>query len=195
MVITKISSTFKTPGRYSIFIDNQYSFSLDEAQLVKLKLKKGGEISEEELSTLKLESDFGKSYLRAVDLISRRIHSEKEIRDYAFRKQWSTEITNKVIDRLKRYRYLDDEKFMNAFIRSRAANRNFSKMRMLQELNRKGIDKKVIEVALSSTDDFDEQESLKRLIVKKRLRYESDDKLIQYLLRQGFRYDDIKNNL
>lgn len=195
MVITKISSAVKTPGRYNIFINNRYSFSLDETQLVKLKLKKGDEISEKKLNTLKLESDFGKRYLRAIDLISRRIRSEKEIRDYAFRKQWPPEITDKVIDRLKKYRYLDDERFMSAFIRSRAANRSFSKRRMFQELYKKGITKEVIEIALTSTDDFNEQDSLKRLIAKKRSHYETDDKLIQYLLRQGFRYGDIKSNL
>lgn len=195
MVITKISSAVKTPGRYNVFVNNRYSFSLDETQLVKLKLKKGDEISEKKLDALKSESDFGKKYLRAVDLISRRIRSEKEIRDYAFRKQWPPEITDKVIDRLKKYRYLDDERFMSAFIRSRAANRSFSKRRMFQELYKKGITKEVIEIALTSTDDFNEQDSLKRLIAKKRSHYETDDKLIQYLLRQGFRYGDIKSNL
>lgn len=195
MIITKISPAVKTPGRYNIFVDDQYSFSLDETQLVGLGIKKGDELSQEKLDSLKLESDFGKNYLRAVDLVSRRLRSEKEIRDYAFRKRWSPETTEKVIERLKKYRYLDDEKFALAFVRSRANNRNFSKKRMLQELYKKGINKESAQAVLSSVDDFDEQNSLQNLVAKKRSHYESDDKLIQYLMRQGFRYDDIKKHL
>lgn len=195
MFITKISPAVKAPSRYNIFINNQYSFSLDETQLVKLGIKKGDEIDEEKLNALKSESEFGKNYLRAVDLVSRRPHSEKEIRDYAFRKRWSPETTDKVIERLKKYKYLDDEKFTLAFIRSRATNRNFSRRRMLQELYKKGVNKEKAQIALSSADDFDEQSSLKNLIAKKRSHYESDDKLTRYLMRQGFCYNDIKNNL
>ncbi|MCL1929811.1 RecX family transcriptional regulator [Candidatus Saccharibacteria bacterium] len=194
MIITKISQAVKTEGRYNVFVDEQYSFSLDESQLVKLNVRKGQELTEEELAKLKDESEFGKSYIRAVDLISRRPRSEKEIRDYAWKKQWSAEIRDRVIERLKERLYLNDEKFAESFVRSRTNTRNFSKRKMQAELMKKGIQKELMEKVLADSD-FDESESLKNLMAKKRDKYDSTEKLVQYLARQGFRYDHIKSAL
>jgi len=194
VIITKISQAVKTEGRYNVFVDEQYSFSLDESQLVKLNVRKGQELTEEELAKLKDESEFGKSYIRAVDLISRRPRSEKEIRDYAWKKQWSAEIRDRVIERLKERLYLNDEKFAESFVRSRTNTRNFSKRKMQAELMKKGIQKELMEKVLADSD-FDESESLKNLMAKKRDKYDSTEKLVQYLARQGFRYDHIKSAL
>ena len=193
--ITKIALSAKTPGRYNVFVDEKFAFSLDEMQLVKLGLKKGQEFSAEELAHLKNESDFGKNYIRAVDLISRRLRSEKEIRDYARRKNWTRENTDKVIARLYEKNYLDDAKFAGSFVRSRANLRNFSRRKMESELIKKGINKDTREKVLAENEDFDETASLKNLIAKKRARYDSREKFIAYLARQGFSYDDIKEAL
>ena len=194
MKITKISPAVKTEGRYNVFLDEQYSFSLDESQLVKLGLKKGQEISEEQLQKLKSESDFGKNYVRAVDLISRRLRSEREIRDYAFRKQWLPENTEKVIKRLYKFNFLDDEKFAKAFVASRS-NRDFSAKKMKVELIKKGIRSDLIEMVLEENTEFDEIESLKKLIKKKRTHYSDKRKLIAYLVGKGFNYGDIMKEL
>jgi regulatory protein len=192
MKITKIVPAVKTLGRYNVFVDEKYSFSLDETQLVKIGLRKGDDISEEELARLKGESDFGKNYIRAVDLVSRRLRSEREIRDYAFRKQWSKENLEKVIERLYERDYLNDEKFAESFVRSRATLRNFSKRKMELELMKKGINKEIIAKILDDSEDFDENQALKNLVAKKRKNYENEQKLIAYLARQGFSYDKIK---
>ncbi len=195
MKITKIAPAVKTAGRYNIFVDEKYSFSLDETQLVKIGLKKGDEISDEKLSELKGESDFGKNYIRAVDLISRRLRSEREIRDYAWRKQWSKENLEKVIERLYERGYLNDEKFAESFVRSRANLRNYSKRKMEMELMKKGIASEIRAKVLAESEEFDEDQALKNLIAKKRKSYDSEQKLIAYLARQGFSYDKIKTSL
>ena len=190
--ITKIAPAVKTPGRYNIFVNEKFAFSLDEIQLANSRLKKGDEISAEKLNELKNDSDFGKNYVRAVDLISRRKRSEKEIRDYAFRKNWTKENTEKVVARLYEKNYLDDENFAKSFVRSRANLRNFSRRKMDLELMRCGIAKDIREKVLAENEDFDELNSLKNLIAKKRNHYENNQKFIAYLACQGFDYDKIK---
>lgn len=194
MVITKISAAVKTAGRYNIFVDDEYSFSLDELQLVELGLKSGQEISEEDLVEYRAESDFGKNYIRALDLLSRRMRSEKEIRDYAWRKKWTPENIERVIERLYENNYLDDAKFAQSFIASRAS-RSISLKKLKVELMKKGIKQDIIEAALDDDKSFDENEALKKLIIKKHSHYEDERKLIAYLMRQGFRYDDISQCL
>lgn len=195
MIISKISPAVKTPGRYNVFVDGTYTFSLDEVQLANLGLKKGQEIDEAELDKLKSESGFGKNYIRALDLISRRLRSDREIRDYAFRKQWTKENTERVIERLRVHGYLNDQRFAEAFVRSRANLRNYSKRRMMLELRKKGISSTIIEQVLADSDEFDELSALQNLIAKKRSHYDNEQKLIAYLARQGFSYDQIRTAL
>ena len=195
MKITKISPAIKTEGRYNIYVDDKYSFSLDEVQLASLNLKKNDEIDAEQLDQLKSESDFGKNYVRALDLISRRPRSQREIRDYAFRKQWTKSNTERVIERLLERGYLDDAKFAEIFVQSRANLRNYSTKRMKLELRKRGVASDIVDQVLTDSENFDENAALKNLIAKKRNRYDNEQKLIAYLARQGFSYDKIKSAL
>ena len=195
MKITKISPAIKTEGRYNIYVDDKYSCSLDEVQLASLNLKKNDEIDAEQLDQLKNESDFGKNYVRALDLVSRRPRSQREIRDYAFRKQWTKSNTERVIERLLERGYLDDAKFAEIFARSRANLRNYSTKRMKLELRKKGIASDIVDQVLTDSENFDENAALKNLIAKKRNRYDNEQKLIAYLARQGFSYDKIRDAL
>ena len=59
------------------------------------------------------------------------------------------------------------------------------------ELMKKGVARDIIERVLNNSERNDEEE-IKKIVAKKRARY-SDEKLIQYLCRQGFQYDVVKN--
>lgn len=191
MQITKVQPAAKTAGRYNIYVDGQYSFSLDELQLVQSGLHSGLEINEEQLEHLKSESDYGKNYIRAVDLISRRLRSEREIRDYAFRKQWTKHNTERVIDRLKSRGYLNDAVFAKAFAGSRLSSGRYSKKRIKLDLQKKGISSDIIAKILH--DEVRDDDTLDKLVAKRIHRYDDDRKLIAYLMRNGFQYDDVIN--
>lgn len=189
MRISKVSPAVKTAGRYNIYVDGKYSFSLDELQLVQNGLHSGLEISETQLEQLKSESDFGKNYIRAVDLISRRLRSEREIRDYAFRKQWTKSNTERVIERLKARGYLDDRRFAELFFNSRHQSGRYSLKRIRLDLVKKGIGSDIINDLCRANGD---SAALLKLINKRINKYDDENKLIAYLARNGFRYDDIK---
>lgn len=189
--ITKVAPAAKTPGRYNIFINGKYSFSLDEIQLVDAGLHSGLIISPEQLNHLKNESDFGKEYIRAIDLISRRLRSEREIRDYARRKAWPSHNTERVIERLKVKGYLNDKVFAESFVRGRLNTAKYSKKRIRLDLQKKGIDNDIIDGILH--DEVSDTNALAKLIAKRAPRYHDDNKLKAYLLRNGFNYDDINN--
>lgn len=189
MRISKVSPAVKTAGRYNIYVDGKYSFSLDELQLVQNGLHSGLEISEAQLEQLKSESDFGKNYIRAVDLISRRLRSEREIRDYAFRKQWTKSNTERVVERLKARGYLNDRRFAELFFGSRHQSGRYSLKRIRLDLVKKGISGDIIDDLCHANGD---SAALLKLIKKRINKYDDENKLIAYLARNGFRYDDIK---
>lgn len=192
MHITKVAPATRTAGRYNIFVDGHYSFSLDEFQLVQYSLHSGQEIDETKLAELQAESDFGKNYIRAVDLISRRLRSEREIRDYARRKQWGRDNTERVIARLYDRGYLNDLVFAQAFVRSRQSSRKYSRRRIKRDLVNKGISHRIIQQVLDEEAGMaDDNDALTNLVAKKYHRYDDINKFKAYLARAGFRYDDI----
>ena len=84
--ITDIKQAVKNENRVNVFINDKYSFSLDIAQVVELGVKVGRIISEAELLEFKRASEFGKLYQRALEWVLIRPRSEKETRDYLYRK-------------------------------------------------------------------------------------------------------------
>ncbi|OGL34382.1 hypothetical protein A3F64_02740 [Candidatus Saccharibacteria bacterium RIFCSPHIGHO2_12_FULL_42_8] len=195
MKITKIQPAIKVAGRYNIFVDEKYSFSLDETQLLDQKLKTGFEISPEKLDELKGESEFGKSYARALELILRRPRSIREINDYARRKKWEIELRDRVIEKLSEKGYLDDTKFASFWLKARVNSKPISKRKLNAELLQKGIKREIIDEVLVEYTEVNEQDALAALIKKKRNKYTDDQKLMAYLANQGFSYGAIKEAL
>ena len=221
MKVTKIQQQVKRQDRYSIYVDEIYSFSLNDYQLVNSGLQIGKEYTKSQLDDLIQESQFGKAYERALNYVMIRPRSEKEINDYLRRsflfpkpkiyndkqgkthikktevnKEQVTAMIDRVIERLHEKGYINDEKFARAWVNSRQLTKKSSKRRMTQELLTKGVDSNTIATVLQNTE-IDESQNLQQLIVKKRklTKYQDDVKLTQYLLRQGYNYEDIKNEL
>ena len=171
MKITKISQQVKRKDRYSVYVDEKYSFSLSDYQLVSAGLRIGKEYTQAELTELINNSEFGKAST-VLYMIER------------------------VLERLEQKGYSDDQKFAEAWVRSRQLTKKSSKRKLQQELQVKGVNSEIITAVLTD-DSIDETENLKKMIEKKQkqARYQDTTKLTQYLLRQGFTYSDIKTAL
>jgi regulatory protein len=218
LTVTKIAQQVKRQDRYSVYINEKYSFSLSEYQLAGSGLRIGKIFTAEELSDFIGESEFGKAYERALNYVMIRPRSEKEIKEYLTRtfmypksksyvdkegvrhfikkevdKQNVAVMIERVLARLKEKGYINDQSFAAAWVNSRQLVKKSSKRKLEQELRAKGVDQEVIATLLQNNND-QEVNNLKELIAKKRrlTRYQDETKLIQYLLRQGFNYDDIK---
>ncbi len=212
MKITDVSLQVNNPNRVSISVDGTYRFSLDVYQMSDLGIKVGREYTDKELTELETESQFGKLYARTLEYCLMRPHSAKEVRDYLYRKTRTTkarnkrtgefydrpgvsqEVTGRVYDRLTEKGYIDDEKFARYWVESRNTTKGTSKRKLTAELRSKGVESSLIERYLDESVRTDKDELMK-VIAKKSARYPDEQKLIQYLARQGFGYDDIKSAL
>ncbi len=205
MRITSISAQTRNKDRVNVSVDGKYRFSLDVFQLVELGIKVGNTYDEAELLELEQESQFGKVYARALEYCLMRPHSAKEVRDYLYRKTRpsrqktgelkqgvSTAITARVYDRLVDKGYIDDRTFTRYWVENRSLRRGASKRKLTSELRAKGVEQSIIEAEMAASDRTDSDE-LQKIIIKKRSKYPDDQKLIAYLARQGFSYDDIKS--
>lgn len=194
MKVTTIKQQVKRADRYSIYVDGKYAFSFSEGELLNSGLRTGLEFDEAGLAELKDRAVQDKAYDRALNRISYRPRSEWEIRDYLKRKDTPEEVVDTIVARLKKHKYLDDQDFARRWVANRRLLKSTSKHRLSQELRQKRVADDIIQQVLSD-DETDEQQVLRELIERKRkqLKYQDNLKLMQYLSRQGFSYDDIKS--
>ena len=211
MKITDISLQARDNNRVNVSVDGVYSFSLDIAQVTDLNLKVGRELSDGELKELQEESQFGKLYMRALEYCLRRPHSVKEVRDYLWRKTqptlrkgqtgmnnpvvYSERVASRVLSKLQQKAYVNDDEFARWWVENRQLSKGVSQRKLTAELRSKGVYADIIAQTLEKTDRTDEQE-LRKVIAKKHRRYAGDrQKFVQYLVRQGFSYDDVVSAL
>lgn len=196
-VVTAIKHQVKRADRYSIYIDGSYSFALGELELLGSGIRLGLTVTDTELEGLRQTAEIDKAYDRALRFLAIRLRSEWELRSYLQRKKLSPTLIEQILNKLSINRYIDDAAFAEAWVRNRRLLKPVSWRRLQAELRAKHIAADVIEAVLAA-DETDEHLVLRQLVDKKRAlpRYRDDRvKLMQYLARQGFSYDMIKQVL
>jgi regulatory protein len=196
MKITGIKAQVKRAGRYSVFVDEKYAFSLSDTALLESKLTTGQELSREQVKALKQASVDDKLYNLTLRYVALRPRSQWEIEFYLQRKQASPPLTQTILNKLSINNVINDEAFAKSFVNDRRLLRPTSRRKMIMELRKKRVADEVIQAAVGN-EQPDEQTALRAIIESKRrqARYRDDLKLMQYLARQGFNYGDIKNAL
>ena len=222
LVITNLKQGVKNPNRVNVFVNSKYALSLDVVQVVDLGVKVGLEISEDELVELKNASEYGKLYQRTLEWVLVRPRSVRETRDYLSKKLKTSssdsllrarrygaqslvplpvgrvqssedilELSENIIQKLLDKKYLDDYKFAEWYVENRFVKKGISKKRLKMELMKKGVAREIVDEVI---DDRDDEEEIRKVIAKKRAKYD-DEKLMGYLVRQGFSYDLVKQVL
>ena len=217
MIITDLKQGIKNPNRVNVFVDSRFSFSLDVAQVVDLGVRVGAVLDEERLAELKKASEFGKLYQRALEWVLVRPRSMRETADYLRRKLRKSssgtlrsrpssrgtlaiiapagapmpsddisEFSQEIISRLVSRGYLDDRKFAEFWVENRFVKKGVSRKRLAMELMKKGVAREIIDEVLDGRDDETE---IRKMVAKKRGKYDEPEKLVAYLCRQGFSYD------
>lgn len=208
MKITALTAQQKDHNRVNVMVDGAYRFSLDIFQVGELGIRVGKEYSEQELMELEAESQFGKLYGRTLEYCMMRPHSAKEVRDYLYRKTRATKTRSKrtgewierpgvaqavaarVYERLVDKGYVNDERFAQYWVENRSQTKGVSQRKLQLELRAKGVESGFIDRLLRETERSDAGE-IQKVIAKKQRLYPDRQKFIQYLMRQGFTYDDV----
>ncbi len=195
MQITRIAKAGKE-DQFAVFIDGVLKLFLSGQSVMDHELAPGLEISEQQIKELSRLSNEDLLYLKALKYISVRIRSEGEVQHYLKRNKASEDQQKAIIKRLKKLDLINDERFAAAFIHDKLLATPASKRKIAYELKKKRLAADVIESSLNA-DQISDDESLHKLITIKRRqgKYQDDLKLMQYLVRNGFNYGDVKRAL
>jgi len=137
---------------------------------------------------------------RAVRLLAAKPRSIGELRKRLLEKLWTNEeIVDDVIEKLKEYEYLDDQKYAVGLALSKLRQKPQGKRRLQQALSQKELDRDTISEALETAFEKMPEEELIDEAIAKRVRLkgvpetrEDTKKFYDHLLRQGFSFDLIR---
>jgi len=199
MIITNITSQ-KDPERVNIFIDNQFAFGLFYSTKEELGLKKGLEVDESLLESIRSKDELQSAKSKAYQYLSYRQRTQMELEDYLVKKEFSMNTVENVMELLKEAGYVDDLAFARTYVRDKTSYKNFGPYRIRNELAQKGISKESIDLALEE----EYQEELQDLVDLVRSKYSSilhdrTEKRFRriggFLQRKGHSYDTIRRVL
>lgn len=209
MKISKLVQS-KKAGLVQIFADDEYIASISMNSLIKFSLYQGKEVSESEWAEILRDDIFQKMLFLAIKQISSRPRSVFEIKQYLKKKiairiqdELSAKtIAEQVIDKLLDQKYLDDAGFCEWWINNRQEFKGKSRAELQSELRQKGVSSVIVETALNSLLNADDQGDVIRRTAYKKFKIDklpSDKKsalkVYNYFLRRGFSYDFVKSAL
>lgn len=201
--ITRIEPQKRRKGRFSVFVDDQYAFSVDADLLVSSGIAEGDEIDEERLAELRRESELRYARERAYRLLAVRDRSEQELRQRLARIGFAPDVVEATISVLKRQKYLDDRSFAERFARSQLATRPIGRRELERQLLQKGLNEELVRETLDRIyqDETEDRlawgEALRRI---RRYRSEQDrnkvkNRVVSFLARRGFDWQAIQGVL
>ena len=184
-------------NKIHLLLDDEYKITTDVEFWALNYIKDGSEITEEEWDELVDKIDYRKAFNKCADLLSRRDHSVKELRDKLLRTV-DEACADKAIDKYIEMGYLDDEKFAKALAEHLYTVKNYSDSHVKQELFKRGISRDIVNEIVYSSEN-DPVQSVITIINKKylnKLNIEGGrEKVIAAMMRKGFSYSDIKSAL
>ena len=138
------------------------------------------------------------AYLQLAQLCARAEHCQYELTEKMRRWGMSDDAQARVMQRLVSERYVDDERYTQAFVRDKIRYNKWGRRKVEQALWQKHIDKDIREQILNEVDD-DEYLSVLRPLLKQKQKtlkggtdYERNQKLVKFALQRGFTYDIIR---
>lgn len=195
MKITRIAKMGKE-DKFAVFVDDKLALVLAGQSVLDSGLTVSMTLNSNDIKKLTDQSANNKFYNLSLKYINLRIRSEGELRQYLKRKGADGEQINLVVDKLTGLDLINDDKFALAFIHDRTLNTPASKRKITYELRKKQIAEEVIEKSLSNDQISDMDSLLKMIEIKRRqTKFKDDLKLMQYLVRIGFNYSDVKDAL
>jgi regulatory protein len=141
------------------------------------------------------------AYLQLAALCAQAEHCQWELTEKMRRWEIDEAAQARVMQRLVKEHYVDDERFARAFVKDKVRYNKWGRRKVEQALWQKHIDADTQQRVLSEVDDEEYLDVLRPLLQQKRRStkaasdYELQQKLIRFALSRGFTFDIIRQCL
>lgn len=141
------------------------------------------------------------AYLQLAALCAQAEHCQQEMRDKMRRWELDETAQNRIVARLVKERYIDDERYARAFVKDKIPYNKWGRRKVQQALWLKHIDSEIQQRVLDEIDEKEYLDVLRPLLKQKRKSiramsdYELRQKLVRFALGRGFGFDIIRQCL
>lgn len=193
-VITKIGRQKNNKERYNIFLDEKYSFAVDEGTLIKFGLMKGKGLEQLEIDEIVYEDEIAKAFNRGLSFLSFQMRSEHEVRQKLRTAEFGEAVVQEAIRKLEKLGFLNDESYSKALLETKKRTAKKGPRAIQQDLVKKGIDKGLQEQVLGSYTHEDQVKNALDLAEKqiragdRKTPSQVKQKIQDLLMRKGYSF-------
>lgn len=176
-----------TVGELTYFVNGEI--------VAQFRLEKGQELTREELAKIRSADVLRKAKNRALYLLGERDMCLAELTK-KLTKTYGEEVAVEAAEYVQGLGYINDERYAPKLAEYLIKRKKYGKRRAKQEMLYKGLDRELIEEALSKIPEDEISEGLADLIERKYANkladYKDRQKVIAALARRGYSFDEIK---
>ena len=193
MLVSALKQT--SPGRITVIFEDGTELRSSLGVVTDRRLFTGKDLDVDEITQLRELSLRSLARDRALEYLSRRPMSRKELRDKLLQKGEEEAVADYCVEWLTDQGFLNDERYAGMVVRHYAA-KNYGAGRIRGELSRRGISRELWDAALREAPEPDDR--IDKFIAS-RLRDPEDREQIQKvsnaLYRRGYGWDQIREAL
>lgn len=197
----KIESIKKTGSKYKILLDSGQVINTYEEVILNNGLLFHKYVSSNLLEKINEDTNYYKSYNKALDMINRRLRSEKEIEEYLRKSEVEENDIKEIVQNLKRIGLIDDKLFAKAYTNDKVNLSTDGPHKIRKYLENNNIKEEYINDAINSIDKEIINQKIDKIITKKinantkYTPYLLKQKILTYLINLGYSREDITNRL
>lgn len=191
----------KNKDKYQLFFDNGEVVDTYQDVILNNNLLYDKDVDMNKYNKISYDTEFQNYYNDCLKYIKSRLRSEKEIKEFLKRKNVSDELIEKVIGRLIKDKFIDDENYCKCFIHDKMNFSTQGEFKIINDLKKNGISEDIIYKNYYLFDKEILQEKIDKLIIKyiksnkKSSGMVLKNKIYTNLMNQGFSREMILNSL
>lgn len=180
-----------------LYIDGELAFTLDTRTLSEMGIRKGVNVTDEQLRMIVVESGRRRAKEKALYLLGFRDHTKRELLTKLKRTE-SEENAEYAANRMVELGYVNDERYARRYAEQLVSVKHLPIRGVRQKLYEKGVERELIDqIADELEENADPQENIRALVEKKYARYLNDEKgvkkTVSALQRMGYGWSDIND--
>ena len=160
MRITDVRTTKR--GRVALYVEGEFLLSMHPDVFAVSGLSVGSEVDTESLETLSAEAELKKAKEKALNLLSYKEYTTKQLTD-RLKRHTDEESAEQAVARMEERGLLDDDDYAERFARDLSERKKFGILRIRQEMRQRGLTSEQIEYATSLLRS-DPEEKMREII-------------------------------
>ncbi len=191
---------------FSVYVDGAFAFDASDTVLLSYGLRTEDSIDENKIAEVKASELHKEAQLSAINYVSYRPRSSREVLDHLTRKRFSRELAESVVQHFESVSLINNLEFARMFVRDKLRRRPTGRSLLQKLLAAKGIPSSIVDQVLRENISEEDQKNAAKELASRRLRLTKRStagldrikqrrRLTSYLLRHGFSNEIVQKTI